>query len=57
MVFAVVMYGCESWTLKKADPKEASELMLSNCGAGEDSIEIPLNSKEIKLVNMKGNQP
>ena len=38
MVFAVVMYGCESWTLRKAEPKEASEeLMLSNCGAGEDS--------------------
>ena len=31
MVFPVVMYGCESWTLKKA------ELMLLNCGFGEDS--------------------
>ena len=30
MVFPVVMYGCESWTVKKAD---AEELMLSNCGA------------------------
>ena len=38
MVFPIVMYGCESWTLRKAEPKEASEeLMLSNCGAGEDS--------------------
>ena len=34
MVFPVVMYGCESWTVKKA---EAKELMLLNCGAGEDS--------------------
>ena len=34
MVFPVVMYGCESWTLKKADTKE---LMLLNCGVGEDS--------------------
>ena len=34
MVFPVVMYGCESWTIKKAEPKE---LMLSNCGAEEDS--------------------
>ena len=34
MVFPVVMYGCESWTVKKA---EAEELMLLNCGAGEDS--------------------
>ena len=34
MVFPVVMYGCERWTIKKA---EHEELMLSNCGAGEDS--------------------
>ena len=34
MVFLVVMYGCESWTTKKADAKE---LMLLNCGVGEDS--------------------
>ena len=33
MVFPVVMYGCESWTIKRAD---AEELMLSNWGAGED---------------------
>ena len=34
MVFPVVMYGCESWTIKKA---EHEELMLLNCGVGEDS--------------------
>ena len=34
IVFPVVMYGCESWTVKKAD---AEELMLLNCGVGEDS--------------------
>ena len=34
MVFHVVMYGCESWTVKKA---EHEELMLLNCGVGEDS--------------------
>ena len=34
MVFPVVMYGCESWTVKKAEHKE---LMLLNCGIGEDS--------------------
>ena len=34
MVFPVVMYGCESWTITKAESKE---LMLSNCGFGEDS--------------------
>ena len=32
------------------------ELILSNCGAGE-TLESPLDSKEIKLVNPKGNQP
>ena len=34
MVFPVVMYGCESWTVKKAEPEE---LMPLNCGVGEDS--------------------
>ena len=34
MVFPVVMYGCESWTVKRLS---AEELMLLNCGVGEDS--------------------
>ena len=34
IVFPVVMYGCESWTIKKLS---AEELMLLNCGVGEDS--------------------
>ena len=34
MVFSVVMYGCESWTIKKLS---VEELMLLNCGVGEDS--------------------
>ena len=34
MVFPVVMYGCESWTVKTAEPKG---MMLLNCGVGEDS--------------------
>ena len=34
MVFPVVMYGCESWTIKELS---AEELMLLNCGVGEDS--------------------
>ena len=32
MIFPVVMYGCESWTVKKTE-----ELMLLNCGIEEDS--------------------
>ena len=34
IVFPVVMYGCESWTIRKLS---AEELMLLNCGVGEDS--------------------
>ena len=34
MVFPVVMYGCESWTMKTA---ECQRLMLLNCGGGEES--------------------
>ena len=34
MVFPVDMYGCESWTVKKA---ECQKLMLLNCSVGEDS--------------------
>ena len=36
MVFPVVMYGCDSWTIKKLSAKE---LMLLNCSIGEDSWE------------------
>ena len=34
MVFPIVVYGCESWTVKRLS---AEELMLLNCGVGEDS--------------------
>ena len=36
MIFPVVMYGCESWTIKKA---ERRRMMVLNCGVGEDSGE------------------
>ena len=36
MVFPVVMYGCESWTVRRLSTKE---LMVLNCGVGEDSWE------------------
>ena len=53
MVFPVVMYGCESGTIKKAECRriDAFELVL------EKTLEGPLESKEIKPVNPKGNQP
>ena len=52
MVLAVVIYGCEIWTVKKS----AEELMPSNYGAGEDSSNS-YGSKETQPVNLKGNQP
>ena len=33
MIFPLVVYGCESWTVKKA---ECQRMMLLNCGVGED---------------------
>ena len=52
MVFPVVMYGCESWTIKKVERQriDAFELVL------EKTLESPLDCKEIKPVNPKGNQ-
>ena len=57
MVFPVVMYRCESLTIKKAEHQRtdafkvgAGELML------EKTLESPLDSKEIKPINPKGNQ-
>ena len=52
MVFPVVMYGCESWTIKKA-----KKLMLLNCGAGEGSWESLGDCREIQPVHPKGSQP
>ena len=52
MFFPVVMYGCESWTVRKLSTEE---LMLLNML--EKTLESPLDSKEIKSLNPKGNQP
>ena len=50
-VFPVVMYGCESWTLKKTECQRmvAFELL-------ETTLKSPLDCKEIQPVNPKGNQ-
>ena len=52
MVFPVVMYGCESWTIKKAEcwRIDAFELWCWR------RLKSPLNCKEIQPVNPKGNQ-
>ena len=54
MVFPVVMYGCESWTTKRTECQrmDASETVML-----EKTLESPLDWKEIKPVNPKGNQP
>ena len=52
-VFPVAMYGCESWTIKKAEHRrtDAFEMLL------EKTLKSPFNCKEIKPVNPKGNKP
>ena len=52
MVFPVVMYGCESWTIKKAECQriDAFELLL------EKTLESPLDCKEVWPVHPKGDQ-
>ena len=52
MVFPVVIYGCESWTIKKAEHQRIDAFKLW-CWK---RLESPLNCKEIKPVNPKGNQ-
>ena len=53
MVFPAVMYGCESWTIKKAECQriDAFELLVL-----KKTLESSIDCKEIKLVNPKGNQ-
>jgi len=54
MVFPVVMYGCESWTVKKAERRriDAFELWVL-----EKTLESPLDCKEIQPVHSEGDQP
>ena len=52
MVFSVIMYGCESWTMKKVEPKNWCFWTV----VLEKTLESPLDCKEVKLVHPKGNQ-
>ena len=52
MVFPVVVFGCESWTIKKAEHQRIDAFKL---WCLEKTLESPFNSKEIKPVNSKGN--
>ena len=53
MVFPMVMYGCESWTIKKAEQRriDAFETVVL-----EKTLENPLDCKEIQSVHPKGNR-
>ena len=53
MVFPVVMFGCESWTIKKA---ECWRIYAFELWCVEKTLESPLESKQIQLVHPKGNQ-
>ena len=53
MVFPVVMYGCESWIIKEAEHRRIDS--FKNVVL-EEAPESPLDCKEIKPVNPKGNQ-
>ena len=53
MVFSVVMYGCESWTIKKAEHWRIDAFWTVEL---ERTLESPLNCKEIQPVHPKGNQ-
>ena len=53
MVFPVVMYGCESWTIKKAECRRIDAFEL---WCWEKTLESPLDCKEIQPVHSKGDQ-
>ena len=55
MVFPVVMYGCESWTTKKAERRRMDAFELW-CLLKEKILESPLDCKEIQPVHPKGSQ-
>ena len=54
MVFPVVMYGFKSWAIKKAEHRRIDAFELWHW---RKLLRVPWTSKEIKPVNLKGNQP
>ena len=53
VVFPVVMYGCESWTIKKAEHQRIDAFEL---WCWRSLLRVPWDYKEIQPVNPKGNQ-
>ena len=56
MVFLVVMYGCESWTVKKVEHRRIDALVLEKTVVLEKTLESPLDCKGIQPVHSKGEQ-
>ena len=54
MVFPLVMYGCESWTVKKAERRRIDAFEL---WCWEKTLESPLDCKDIQPVHSEGDQP
>ena len=54
MVFPVVMYGCESWTVKKAERRRVDAFEL---WCWRKTLESPLDCKEIQPIHSEGDQP
>ena len=54
MVFPVVMYGCESWTVKKAEHRRIDAFEL---WCWRRPLRVPLDCKEIQPVHSEGDQP
>ena len=53
MVFPIVMYGCESWTIRRLS---AEELMLLNYDAGED-LRVPWTARRLNQLILKATNP
>ena len=64
MVFLVVTYGCESWTIKKPEHQRTDAFKMWCCGFKDTLITLPMvflcilsmDSKEVRSVSPKGDQ-
>ena len=56
VVFPVVMYGCESWTVRKAECQRIDAFELWKSSKLEKTLESPLDCKEIQPVHSEGDE-
>ena len=57
LVKAMAMYGCESWTVKKAECQRIDAFELWKSSKLEKTLESPLDCKEIQPVHSEGDEP